>query len=326
MDQGEVRVPYETLHRVLRDILLGLAMPPARAEVCARLFADASRDGVPSHGLNLFPRFVAMIKSGVVDVRARAERVGGRAALERWNGRSAPGNLNAHDCMNAAIALSKTYGIGCVALANTNHWGRGAAYGWQAADAGFIGICWTNTLANLPPWGADAPRVGNNPLVIAVPRSSGHVVLDMAMSQFSIGKLAIHRRSGEPLPVPGGYDASGELTHDAAAILASGRTLPIGFWKGSGLAILLDLVAVVISGGRATHEISLKPEEETGLSQVFVAIDRSFVATGPETAAVDGIVDSVHARIPGQRTLETRSRSLAEGVVVDRTIWETLIQ
>src|SRR5262249_12838057 len=152
---------------------------------------------------------------------------------------------------------------------NTNHWGRGANYGWQAAEAGVIGICWTNTLANLPPWGADEPRVGNNPLVIAVPRSSGHVVLDMAMSQFSIGKLAIHRRSGERLPVPGGFDTHGELTRDAAAILETGRTLPIGFWKGSGLAILLDLIAVVTSGGRATHEISLKPEQETGLSQVF---------------------------------------------------------
>ena len=75
--------------------------------------------------------------------------------------------------MARAIALARAHGIGCVALANTNHWMRGGSYGWQAADAGVIGICWTNTLANLPPWGAADPRIGNNPLVIAVPRAAG---------------------------------------------------------------------------------------------------------------------------------------------------------
>ena len=67
---------------------------------------------------------------------------------------------------------------------------------WQAADAGLIGMCWTNTLPNLPPWGAADPRVGNNPLVLAVPRADGHVVLDMAMSHFSYGTLASYRMRG----------------------------------------------------------------------------------------------------------------------------------
>src|SRR5439155_10919673 len=117
-------------------------------------------------------------------------------SLERWDGRRGPGNLNAYESMARAIAMARDHGIGCVALANTNHWMRGGTYGWQAADAGVIGICWTNTLANLPPWGAAEPRIGNNPLVIAVPRrgsGGAHVVLDMAMSQFSYGALAAYR-------------------------------------------------------------------------------------------------------------------------------------
>ena len=105
-------------------------------------------------------------------------------------GGGGPGNLNAQASMSRAMALGREHGIGCVALGNTNHWMRGGTYGWQAADAGMIGICWTNTLANLPAWGAKMPGLGNNPLVIAVPRPEGHVVLDMAMSQFSYGALA----------------------------------------------------------------------------------------------------------------------------------------
>jgi 3-dehydro-L-gulonate 2-dehydrogenase len=226
--------------------------------------------------------------------------------------------------MNATIALARSHGIGCVALANTNHWMRGGTYGWQAADAGVIGLCWTNTLANLPPWGASTPRVGNNPLVIAVPRAGGaHVVLDMAMSQFSYGALASYRMRGEALPVPGGFDSAGELTTDAAAIEASGRPLPIGFWKGSGLALMLDMMAALLSGGRATHEVPADPEQETGLSQVFIAADVSrFAAPGETTRTVDAILDHLQARHPGERTLDTRRQNLDQGIPVEPSIYE----
>jgi len=281
---------------------------------------------VPSHGLNLFPRLIAMIRAGVVDVHARPLRVSAVGALERWDGQRGIGNLNAHASMDAAIALARVHGIGCVALANTNHWMRGGAYGWQAAEAGVIGLCWTNTLPNLPPWGATVPRVGNNPLVIAIPRpgrDGAHVVLDMAMSQFSYGALASYRRRGEPLPVPGGYDAAGELTTDPAAIEASHRPLPIGFWKGSGLALMLDMMAALLSGGRATHQIPAHPEQETGLSQVFMALDLSLLeapATTPGT--VDAILEDLQTRYPGERTLETRRQNLEQGIPVEPSIFE----
>src|SRR4029077_18891960 len=152
-----------------------------------------SRDGVYAHGLNRFPRFLTMIRSGLIDIHAAPQLVMSSGSIERWDGKTGPGNLNAYQSMERAIALSREHGMGCVALANTNHWMRGGTYGWQAAEAGVIGICWTNTLPNLPPWGATDARVGNNPLIIAVPRTTGHVVLDMAMSQFSFGALASYR-------------------------------------------------------------------------------------------------------------------------------------
>src|SRR6202165_5100698 len=132
---------------------------------------------------------------------------------------------------------------------------RGGSYGWQAADAGVIGVCWTNTMPNLPPWGASEPRLGNNPLVIAVPRAEGHIVLDMAMSQFSYGTLESFRMRGEQLPVTGGFDLDGKLSSDPGAIEASRRPLPIGYWKGSGLSLMLDMLAALLSGGQATHQI-----------------------------------------------------------------------
>ena len=329
-----MRIPFSEVRDILGGVLVATGMADARADLCAALFADASRDGVPSHGLNRFVAFVGAIRRGIVNVNGEPERVASFGALERWDGRQGPGPLNAHACMARAIAVAREHGIGCVALANTNHWMRAGNYGWQAADAGFVGICWTNTLRNLPPWGASAPTIGNNPLVMAIPRASGHVVLDMAMSQFSYGALAVHRMRSAQLPVDGGYDAEGRLTRDPTAIEASGRLLPTGFWKGSGLAIVLDMIAALLSGGLATHEITGGVADETRQSQVFIAISASLHgAAGEAATVVDRIVDDLHqsaaqgdrVRYPGERTLDERRRSMAEGVEVDESVWKAVL-
>jgi 3-dehydro-L-gulonate 2-dehydrogenase len=150
----------------------------------------------------------------------------------------------------------------------------------------------------------------------------------MAMSQFSYGALAEYRSRGEKLPVIGGYDSEGNLTDDPAAIEASGRPLPIGFWKGSGLALMLDMLAAVLSGGLATHQIGTNPYEETSLSQVFLALDLAS-ADNKAGEIVEQILqhlrsgsdDSGSVRYPGERTLETRKRNLLEGIPVDEAIW-----
>src|SRR5205814_7251856 len=127
----------------------------------------------------------------------------------------------------------------------------------------------TNTIANMPPWGGIKPGLGNNPLVIAIPRRQGHIVLDMAISQFSYGKLQEYQLAGKLLPVPGGYDNDGILTTDAKKIRESRRILPIGYWKGSGLSLMLDLLVAGLSGGRTVAQISAQGEEY-GLSQIFI--------------------------------------------------------
>jgi 3-dehydro-L-gulonate 2-dehydrogenase len=325
------RISYQELHRVLRTILIDIGFSIERAESCAKLFADATCDGVHSHGLNRFPRFIEMVRLGIIDIQAVPVLEKSSGALEQWNGNRGPGNLNAQFCMDRAIELSRLHGVGCAALSNTNHWMRGGSYGWQAADAGVIGICWTNTLPNLPPWGSDERRLGNNPLVIAVPRESGHVVLDMAMSQFSYGALESYRMRNEQLPVFGGFDSKGRLTDDAAAIEESGRPLPIGFWKGSGLAVMLDLMAVALSGGLATHQIPPDSLKETSLSQVFLALtfpaaDRARLIDKIVEFTCDARAIGEKVRYPGERTLEIRRENLTEGISVDTTIWETVVK
>jgi 3-dehydro-L-gulonate 2-dehydrogenase len=330
------RICFEEVQETLAGALGKLGFSASRAQACARLFAETTCDGVYTHGINRFPRFVAMVRNGCVDVQAQPKRLGGFGALERWDGCKGPGNLNAQACIDRAMALSREHGVGCVSLGNTNHWMRGGAYGWQAAEAGFIGICWTNTMPNLPAWGGAEPCIGNNPLVIAVPREKGHVVLDMAMSQFSYGALESYKMRGEMLPLDGGFDLEGNLTRDPAAIERSLRPLPIGYWKGSGLSIVLDMIAAMTSLGRATRQLSTDPLREAGISQVFLAINPAALGDGSATAQIaDDIVDSVHntrpskeggrIRYPGEQILSTRAENRKLGLPVEPQVWEQIL-
>jgi len=277
-----------------------------------------------------------MIRNGSIDVHAEPVRVSQLGAFEQWDGKLGPGNLNASLAMGRALELALDNGLGGIGLRNTNHWMRGGTYGWQAAEAGMIGICWTNSMQNMPPWGSDEPRLGNGPLVIAIPRSEGHVVLDMSTTQFSFGTLSDRRMRGELLPVPGGYDAEGRLTTDPGAIEDSMRPLPIGYWKGSGLSLVLDMAAAILTGGRASHQISRDPLHEVGLSQVFLAFDPKQLDNPFDADQLAGdLLDHLHGaqvdangrgvRYPGERALAIRRENELNGIPVDESIWAEIL-
>lgn len=331
-----MRVPFAELYGELRRVLLKEGFTAERAELSARLFAESSRDGVYSHGLNRFPAYLDYIRKGFIDIHAIPEKVEGMGALERWDGRRGPGNINAYIGMGRAVELARKYGMGGVALKNTNHWMRAGTYGWQAAEAGCVGICWTNTLPNLPPWGAKEPKIGNNPIVLAVPRERGAVVLDVAMSQFSYGNLHAYSSRGEPLPVAGGYDSDGNLSQDPDRILDSKRLLPIGYWKGSGLSIVLDLIATMLSGGRSTYEIGLD-EGEQAISQLFLAFDTTVLSDRDALKEnIEQVIADLHrtlpaegqhgVRYPGEDTLRRREDNMRNGIPVDPQIWRTVVE
>ena len=329
-----LNIPFARLVETFEFILVKQGLDKERAKLSAELFAKSSLDGVASHGLNRFPFFIKMIDEGLVDVKAKPSLLGGFGVFERWDGHLGPGNLNAHHCMDRAIQLSKEQGIGCVALKNTNHWMRGGNFGWQAVEENCIGICFTNAVPNMPAWGGSEPALGNNPLVIAFPRKDGPVVLDMAMSQFSYGKMSAYLKEGKEMPFEAGLDQEGNLTKDPRVILEKELALPIGLWKGAGLALLLDILAAVLSEGDATHQIG-QHRYEHNISQVFISLCPAKLGLEefPEEK-VNAIIQHFKSsstfgeeevRYPGEKTLEVRAKNLAEGVPVDKEIWEQVV-
>jgi len=316
-------------------ILKKLGFTDDRAEKCADIFTVNSIEGVNSHGVNRFPRFVRNIKDGFIIPSAIPSVVHVSGSVEQWNGNLGPGPLNAVFATERAMTIAASNGMGLVAMANTNHWMRGGTYGWYAAKKGFVLISWTNTCQNMPAWGAKDPRLGNNPFVFAVPYMDEAIVLDFAMSQFSYGKMESFRNQGRKLPYPGGYNIKGELTDDPGEILETWRTLPAGYWKGAGLSLMLDILATILSGGLSTHDIH-GCSSEYGVSQVFIAIDIRKLHNFPAIeTAIDSIIANLHdsipenngvsVRYPGENIKKIREKSLAEGIPVDKKVWEEIL-
>ena len=331
-----VYIKYDVLVDTLKKGIIKAGLDEDRAQQLAHVFAGNSLEGVYSHGVNRYMRFITEVENGTIDINARTEVVSTFGGIEVRDAHYGIGPLNAESAMARAVELSKVHGIACVAVRNTNHWLRPGRYGWQAANAGVIGICWSNTMNNMPAWGAVDPRLGNNPIVLAIPRKKGNVVVDMAMTQFAFGKLELAKLSGEQLPMYGGYDSEGNLTTDPTEIQKTKRALPIGYWKGSSMSLALDMIAAATALGRTTAMIAAGSATEHGLTQIFIAINfRAAVDAEKADEILDTSVDYMlgstpvdpenPVRYPGQNVEKTRKRNLENGVPIHEETWEKIL-
>ncbi len=330
-----IRIPSETMKSEFIRVLKKYGFNDLKAEKCGETFTLNSLEGVYSHGINRFPAFVKNVAGGYIKPDAEPTLVHSKGSLEQWDGNLGPGPLNALFATDRAVSLAGKTGIGLVGLANTNHWQRGGTYGWHAAKKGFIMICWTNTIANMPAWGASDARLGNNPFVMALPYENEAIVLDFSMTQYSYGKMETYMSEGKKLPYAGGFDNMGTLTDDPAEIIRTQRALSIGFWKGSGFSFLLDILASLLSGGLSTHEIS-KNKIEHIVSQVFISINPRNLYNFP---SIDETIRDIIAdlkksmpsgdasliRYPGENILRIRSDNQKKGIPVKAELWDQIV-
>ena len=156
------------------------------------------------------------------------------------------------------------------------------------------------------------------------------------MSMFSYGKLESYARQGRELPVDGGFNKEQKITRNASEVLETHQCLPIGYWKGSGLSLMLDLVASALSGGRTAQQVGELPTE-TELSQVFIAIDVQHMPDGEDFACrVRATLDDLQTstpveegrppHFPGQNMMRTRKDNMENGIPVEESVWEGVLK
>lgn len=332
-----MRVPFDEMKNQIKEVFMKYGMSEEKAEICARTHTESSRDGIYSHGTNRVARFIDYVQKGWVDINADPTVEKEFGAMAVMNGNMGPGVTNAFAAADKAISLAKKNGIGLVGLHNTTHWMRGGTYGLYVANKGYVAISWTNTESCMPAWGGKDVRLGNNPFVMAAPTDGDPVMIDMAMSQYAYGKLQVTRLAGKKLPYPGGFDKDGNLTDDPGAIEDSMRILPMGYWKGSSMAFMLDILGAILSDGIDAPELDKKGKGSCGgASQIFIVIDPKQLT---DIKRIYEVIANAKAHIkastlaengssiwyPGEDYVLYRKENTDKGVFVDDSVWQEIL-
>jgi (2R)-3-sulfolactate dehydrogenase (NADP+) len=297
----------------------------ANARSVARALTQAEIDGQKGHGLSRVPNYAGQARTGKVD---------GHAAVEARQTR--PGALVidvkggfAFPAFDLAIArlpeLAAKAGIAAAGFLHSHHFGVVGRHVERLAEAGLVALAFGNTPSAIAPWGGRRSVYGTNPIGFAAPQQGKPpVVVDLALSQVARGKILTAVQKGEPIPPDWAVDASGKPTTDPAEAL-KGTLLPIGGAKGAALALMVEVLAVSLTGANFGFEASSFFDAEgkpPGVGQLLIAIDPGGFA-GREVfveriAALAHVIEhEAGARLPGSRRLAAREKAARDGVTVD---------
>jgi LDH2 family malate/lactate/ureidoglycolate dehydrogenase len=230
MAEAPVVVDHERLADFIVAVLEALKMSPKNARLAADLMVRTDLRGVDSHGIGMLPKYVEWTHLGFIDPSAEPTVARDDLATGLVDGQKGLGHPASVMAMELAIAKAATFGMGIVAVRNSNHFGACANYSMMALNRGMIGLAFTNSpfVAMAPTFGR-RPMMGTNPISVAAPASHREpYVLDMATTTVAVGKLSIAVRWDKPIPEGWGLDEHARPTTDARKVLASRLLSPLG--------------------------------------------------------------------------------------------------
>ena len=273
---NEPRVPEAALRDLGARALRAAGVPGEDAAIVARVMVANEMRGI-SHGVALLAPYIRHIEAGGMTAAPRitVERdVGATLVL---NGDGGLGPLISCRAMELAIERARRHGVAFVVARDGNNFAAAGYYAKMAADAGMVGVAMTNADPYMAVAGGAGRTVGNNPLGCAVPGADGQAVyLDIAMSAVAGTKLAIAAREGRPIPEGWALDARGEPATDPGAVRQGGSLVPVGGYKGSGLAVLIECLTGVLGGAAIMAEMRdwvADPGGRSNQAHSFIAID-----------------------------------------------------
>lgn len=328
-----MRIPENVLLEAARDILERLGEDKAGAETAARYLVRADMRGVSTHGINLLRLVALRADAGMLALPTRVTVVSDDAATAVLDGGNGLGPVAAQKALDTAVRKAAEYGIGMAALRNTNNIGALGCFTREAARKGYIAVVTTNGNPSVAPFGAADPFFGTNPISFAIPRGGREpIVLDMSSSIVARGKIRLASLGGEPIPEGWALDSEGNPTTDPKKAL-KGCLLPLGGAKGSGLAMIVDILSGMLSGSaygrklRSFHEL----DGPTGVGATFICVDIGrFLSPAAFEASILEYADQVKALrrqpgfgeilLPGEVESNKESDSARAGVEVPEAV------
>ena len=326
-----------TLNEYCRKVMEAKGIDAECAKAVADMLIDADLTGVSTHGVSRLSIYMERVEKGLVAKGNEIKVLKESPSALAIDGGNTLGAMSASYAMDRCIEKARETGACFATVKNSNHFGAAAFYTKKAAAAGMIGFCCTNLTAKIAPFGSSEPFMGTDPVCVAVPSEGLPVVLDMAPSVVALGKLILAQKLGQSIPEGWALDKDGKPTTDPAEG-RKGSLVPIGGPKGSGIAMIVELLAGVLSGaGTATHLHDLYEfDAPQGVGHFLGAIDVShFIdldvfrggvsATSAEVKALKKADGFSEILMPGERELRFAAERAEAGIDIPDEVYAELV-
>lgn len=337
MPTESVRIPYDDLRTFIVDVLQGVDVPAESAAVVADCLLMSNLSGIDSHGVVRLAHYVRRLRNGTIKARPELKFEQRAPALGFVDGDDGLGHVVSDFAVTQTMELAKDSGIAAVSVGNSSHFGMAAFYAQRMAEQGLISICMTPTDRLLVPFGARKPFFGSNPICFGFPTDGVPVVLDMATTSIPYGKIALARVEGDEIPDDWARDAEGNPTTDPETAVG---LYPAAGPKGSGLAMVIDILGSVLAGmpwGPHIVQMYGDMDKPRKLGHLFIAIDvERFMPLEAFKANLAAMIDELEAQdtaegfqrvmYPGQPEGERRERRRKVGIPIDRGLYDELVE
>jgi LDH2 family malate/lactate/ureidoglycolate dehydrogenase len=320
------------------EILKAIHVPDADAKIIAESLIQADLRGVKSHGLIRLPAYIRRIEANVMNPVKNIVVIKDSKATVLIDANNTFGPLAGHAAMTKAIEKAKEYGFGMAAVRNSNHFGVSAYYTMMAARQDMIGIVLTNANPALAPFGAKTPLMGTNPMSVTIPSDEeAPLALDMSSTLVARGKIRYAAATHQDIPLGWALDQDGNPTTDPETAL-KGTLEPIGGPKGSGLALIIEIMCSLLTGagrlGEVRETTDLSGPMNTGHIFCALEIDR-FTDVKQFKKDIDQSIRRIKALpsvsggpiyLPGEIEHLNVLRGQKEGIAYDEEVIKTLNQ
>lgn len=307
---------------LISDALMASGAREAQARPTAIALVSAEAEGQVGHGFSRLEDYAAQVRSGKINRDAAITVNAPRPASILINADCGFAYPAIDTAISELVPVAREMGIAIAAVGNSHHCGALSLQVEKLANAGLIGLMFTNAPKAIAPWGSNQPLFGTNPIAFAVPRAKVNpLVIDLSLSKVARGKVMNAKKQGKPIPEGWALDANGNPTTDAEAALG-GTMLPIGGAKGSALALMVEILAAPLTGSAFSYEAGSFFTAEgvpPRVGQTLIAIQPNSEGTGfaERLEELLGSITELHGtRLPGTRRLSAIAASKVDGLNV----------
>lgn len=333
----EILIPFEALQSFAERILLAAGVPAGHAAIVAGSLVAANLRAVDSHGVRLLVDYVRALEAGTIDAAAGGTVAHESGACATLDGERGLGQVVSTHACDVVIRLAREHGLGFVSVRGSNHFGAAAYWAQRISAAGMIGLAFTNASPAVAPWQGRETRLGTNPICMALPCDDDIWLLDMATTTVALNRIWKAATQGETtLPAGWAMDSNGVPTTDTEAAL-KGFPMPLGGYKGTGLALMVEILCGMLSGGAFGQEVggTRVAGRPMRTSHAFIAIQvERFMPLPDFTARMKRLREMIKSSTPalgydevlmaGEPEWRAEAERRAHGVPISRAIWREL--